>query len=340
MKTTPLPPEYLTFALAKNIGMPIIPNSTYQASGIFRNAHVNTIYPAFFRKVEGVDYERERIETPDGDFLDLDWSKVGGRSLLIALHGLEGSAYRPYICGMMRYFNDQGCDGLGLNFRGCSGEPNRLLRSYHIGETSDLKLVIQHALQTGAYERIGLVGYSLGGNVVLKYLGEDPGRVVDEVVGGVAFSVPCDVKTANTEIDRWHNWHYRKRFLDDLNRKMEEKAARFPKQLQLPEQMPRDFREFDDQFTAPIHGFDSAEHYWTSSSAIHYIPDIEHPALLVSAADDSFLSPPCYPFELAEAHEYFHLEVPRYGGHVGFMTRHPKGYFWTEQRAYEFLGAY
>jgi predicted alpha/beta-fold hydrolase len=330
----------LIFAALKRIAMPIIPNSSYKASGMFRNAHVNSIYPAFFRKVEGVNYKRERMDTPDGDFLDLDWSKVGSRSLLIALHGLEGSADRPYIRGMTRYFNDQGWDALGLNFRGCSGEPNRLLRSYHVGETGDLKFVLQHALQTGSYERVGLVGFSLGGNVLLKYLGEDPGQVPDEVVGGVAFSVPCDVKSANTEIDRWHNWHYRKRFLDDLNRKMEEKARRFPDQLQLPQQMPRDFREFDDVFTAPVHGFDSAEHYWTSSSAIHFIPDIERPALLVSAADDSFLSERCYPFRLAKSHEYFHLEVPSYGGHVGFVTRHPKGYYWTEQRAYEFLGGY
>ena len=333
-------PETAIFATLKRIAMPVVPNSTYRAFGIFRNTHANTMYPALLRKVEGVDYERERIGTPDGDFLDLDWSKVGSRQLLIALHGLEGSAGRPYIRGMMRYFNDQGWDGLGLNFRSCSGEPNRLLRTYHIGETGDLKLVIEHALQTGPYERIGLVGYSLGGNVVLKYLGEDPGQVAEEVVGGVAFSVPCDVKSANTEIDRWHNWHYRKRFLEGLNQKMEEKASRFPGQFQLPAQMPRDFREFDDKFTAPIHGFRSAEHYWTSSSAIHYIPDIERPALLVSAADDSFLSERCYPFKLAEPHSRFHLEVPRHGGHVGFVTRHPKGYYWTERRAYEFLGAY
>lgn len=316
--------------------MPLIKASTYRPKLWFRNHHVNTIYPAYFRKIPEVDYERERLDTPDKDFLDLDWSTVGGDRLLIGLHGLEGSANRPYIRGMARYFNERGWDALGLNFRGCSGAPNRLLRSYHIGETGDLRLVIKHALATGRYRHIGLVGFSLGGNVILKYLGEG-GFYPKELIGGVAFSVPCDVKAANTEIDKWHNWHYRQRFMETLNGKMVEKAARFPEQLQLPERMPRDFREFDDTFTAPIHGFRDADHYWTSCSSIRYMPDIQHPALLVSAMDDTFLSPECYPFEQAKGHSHFHFEAPKWGGHVGFVTTGPEGYYWTEKRAFEFL---
>jgi hypothetical protein len=262
---------------------------------------------------------------------------VGSDRLLIGLHGLEGSARRPYIKGMAQFFNQRGWDAVGLNFRSCSGEPNRLLRSYHIGETGDLSFVITHALATGRYRYIALVGFSLGGNVLLKYLGESPDSLPKEVVGGVAFSVPCDVKSANQQIDRWHNWHYRQRFMDGLNAKMRLKAEMFPDLLQLPERMPRDFQEFDDTFTAPIHGFDSADHYWTSSSSQHYIPTIRKPALLINASDDSFLSPSCYPYELAEHHRCFYLEVPSGGGHVGFVTRRNQGTYWSEERAFEFI---
>jgi predicted alpha/beta-fold hydrolase len=316
--------------------MPLITTSSYRPRPWFRNHHVNTIYPAFFRKVPQVAYDRERLELPDGDFLDIDWSCTGSDKLIIGLHGLEGSADRPYIRGMARYFNERGWDALGLNFRGCSGEPNRLLRSYHIGETGDLRQVIDHALSPGRYRHIGLVGFSLGGNVILKYLGEG-GFHPDELVGGVAFSVPCDVKSANTEIDKWHNWHYRQRFMQTLNAKMVEKANRFPGQLEIPERMPRDFREFDDRFTGPVHGFRDAEDYWTSCSSIYFIPTIEHPALLVSAQDDTFLSESCYPFDLARDHKYFHFEDPKRGGHVGFVTVNRDGYYWTEKRTFDFL---
>ena len=147
--------------------MPLIKKSAYRAHGPFRFAHVNTIFPALFRKVPGVHFERERVDTPDGDFLDLDWSVQGSRRLAILLHGLEGSAARPYIRGMARYFNQRGWDALGFNFRGCSGEPNRKLRSYHVGETGDLKWAISTILGRENYETIALVGFSLGGNVVL-----------------------------------------------------------------------------------------------------------------------------------------------------------------------------
>jgi len=317
--------------------MPVIENSSYRTRGIFKNAHVNTVYAAMFRPEPEVKYRRERLELSDGDFLDLDWSGKGSENLLIALHGLEGSAERPYIKGMARYFNRQGWDCLGLNFRGCSGESNRLLRSYHIGETGDLKMVIQHALQQYHYRRIALTGFSLGGNVVLKYLGEDDSQLPAEVIGGITFSVPCDVLNSNTEIDKWHNRHYLWKFLITLNQKIQEKANRFPDQLELPERMPRNFREFDEWFTAPIHGFDSAEHYWSSSSSLKYLPSLGRPALLVNALDDTFLSPQSYPYEVAKEVPHFYLETPTYGGHVGFVLRNSGNEYWAEQRAFEFV---
>ncbi|MCO6480293.1 MAG: alpha/beta fold hydrolase [Phaeodactylibacter sp.] len=317
--------------------MPLISKSTYRARGLFRYGHFNTIYPALFRKVEGVHFERERIDTPDGDFLDFDWAARGNRKLAILLHGLEGNARRPYIRGMARYFNYRGWDALGLNFRGCSGEPNRKVRSYHIGETGDLKWAISRILDKCDYESIALLGFSLGGNVVLKYLGENGEAVPPQVNCGVAFSVPCDVMSANGEIAKWHNYLYRHRFIKSLNEKVREKALRFPEVLRLPERMPRDFYQFDGQFTAPIHGFRDAEDYWVTNSSLRFLPHIRRPALLVNARDDSFLSDACYPWRLAEEHPHVFLETPRWGGHVGFVSSGPGGAYWSEQRACRFV---
>lgn len=321
--------------------MPLIRKSDYRARGLFRNGHINTIFPALFRKVEGVHYERERWNTPDGDFLDLDWSASStGHSrgkLLVLLHGLEGNADRPYMRGMARFFNRKGWDAVGMNFRGCSGAPNLQLRSYHIGETGDLKWVLGRILESRGYHTIALVGFSLGGNVVLKYLGENGEGAPPEVRCGVAFSVPCDVMSANAEIDKWKNWLYRQRFISSLNAKIREKAHRFPEALSLPELMPRNFRQFDGSFTAPIHGFRDAEDYWTSNSCLRFLPGIRRPALLASARDDSFLSAACYPFRLAERHPHLFLEAPRWGGHVGFVSSGPAGAYWSEQRAFQFV---
>ncbi|MCB0589224.1 MAG: alpha/beta fold hydrolase [Phaeodactylibacter sp.] len=317
--------------------MPLIKKSTYRARGPFRYGHINTIYPALFRKVEGVRFERERVETRDGDFLDFDWSAAGSRRLIILLHGLEGSAGRPYIRGMARYFNQRGWDALGFNFRGCSGEPNRKLRSYHVGETADLKWAISFILDKYDYESIVLAGFSLGGNVVLKYLGETGAEAPSPVRAGIAFSVPCDVESANREIDKWQNWLYRYRFIKSLNEKVREKALRYPEELKLPREMPKDFRQFDDRFTAPIHGFRDADDYWTRNSSLQFLPGIRRPALLVSARDDSFLSPSCYPCRLAEEHPDLYLEIPRWGGHVGFVSSGPGRAYWSEQRAFQFV---
>ena len=316
--------------------MPIV-SPQYTARGIFKNTHINTIYPAVFRSMPEVGYQRERLQTPDGDFLDIDWSKRGNNRLIIALHGLEGSADKPYVAGMIKYFSKRGWDGLGLNFRGCSGESNLLLRSYHVGETGDLTWIIKQAISRFNYQQIGLVGYSLGGNVLLKYLGENATDIPPQVIGGVAISVPCDVQSCNVEIDKWHNRIYRSRFLVTLNQKMQEKAKRFPGQFTMPEKMPRHFGQFDDIFTAPVHGFKNAVDYWTRNSSLQFLPSLAKPALLVNALDDTFLAPNCYPYELAEKTPNLFLECPKHGGHVGFVSKLPDGAYWSEKRAFQFL---
>ena len=316
--------------------MPLVSSSTYRVSWPFTNAHVNTIYPALFRRSPDLPYRRETLTTPDGDFLDLDWLENGNDCLVIGLHGLEGNTQRHYLKGIFRYFHARGWDTLGVNFRSCSGRYNDKLRMYNMGESHDLSLVVQHALQR-PYKTIALTGFSLGGGVVLKYLGESGPYLPSAVKVGVAFSVPIDLLSANVAIAGRQNILYLKRFMRTLNEKLRYKANQFPGYLALNGQMPKDFAGFDGNYTGPIHGYASAEDYWYSCSSIHFLPNINRSTLIINAADDTFLGPSCYPRTLAETHRKVHLEVPRYGGHCGFYSSNKDGSYWHEQRAYEFV---
>ncbi len=318
--------------------MPIISISDYKPPLYLRNGHANTIYSALVRKVE-LSYDRERIDTPDGDFLDLDWSCVGSNRLVLVLHGLEGKADRPYVKGMIRQFNREGWDGLALNFRSCSGEMNRKLQAYHSGETGDIQTVIDHVQNLDKYQKIALVGFSLGGNVVLKYLGEKGTNTPKIICNGIAISVPVDLATSSRQLDQyWVNRGYQRRFMRYLNEKIRQKMEQFPDKIQLPNgRFPRNFKEFDDHITAPIFGYKDAKDYYANANSKQHLPDISVPTLLINAKDDSFLTDPCYPYEIAENHKYFHLQVPEYGGHVGFATHSGEERYWSEKRAWEFV---
>jgi predicted alpha/beta-fold hydrolase len=317
--------------------MPLLSGSSYHTNWPFTNAHVNTIYPALFRKVPPIAYKRETINTPDGDFLDLDWQKNSSKKLLIGLHGLEGNADRHYLRGLFSFFGKNDWDTLGMNFRSCSGKLNNRLRMYNMGETNDLSLIINHVLHLGYYEEIVLTGFSLGGNVVLKYLGESGKHLPSQIKGGVVFSVPCDIPAANVAIAHWRNRIYLKRFLKTLNTKLVEKASLYPTHLDLSGPLPSSFYEFDEQFTGPIHGYSGAQDYWQSCSSIHFMPNIIRPVLVINALDDTFLAPTCYPENLAANHPYVYLETPSFGGHCGFYSANRDGSWWTERRALSFI---
>ncbi len=316
--------------------MPLVDQSTYKAPKWLRNPHLNTLYAALVRDVR-LTYRRERLLLKDGDFLDLDWLEAGRKRLLVVLHGLEGDSHRPYVKGIARLFHLGGWDVLAMNFRGCSGEPNRLLRTYHMGETDDLAAVIHHGLKKNNYAELGLVGFSLGGNVLLKYLGEGRSDLPSALLGGVAYSVPTHILSASEEIHRWQNLLYRYNFMLSLSAKMRSKAQQFPDQFRAPKRFFHTFQGFDNHFTAPVHGFKNAIHYWKETSCHLYLPDLDRPALLVNAVDDTFLSAQCYPRKLARDSKKLTLEIPAQGGHVGFVTRHEEGIFWSEARAFEFL---
>ena len=321
--------------------MPLLPPSAYRPAAWLANGHLQTIAASVLRRVPEVRYQRERLELPDGDFLDLDWSLAGLEPALrlgIISHGLEGDSNRPYVRGMARALNRAGFDALAWNYRGCGGETNRLLRAYHLGDTDDLATVIGHALERKNYPNIFLTGFSAGGNVTLKYLGEDPARVPRAVRRAAVFSVPTDLKASSAHISRWQNRLYLRRFMKSLRTKIRVKAAHLPGQLDLtPLSQLRDFPQFDEHYTAPLHGFASADEYYAQSAAGRYLAGIRVPTLLVNALNDPFLPPSCYPRAAAAASPFFYLETPAGGGHVGFNENGPAGPYYSERRAVDFF---
>lgn len=307
---------------------------TYKRPKLLFSKHLETIYPALFRKVEQVQYQRERIDTPDDDFLDLDWIKNKNKKLVIISHGLEGSADRPYMKGMAKVFSEKNYDVLAWNFRGCSEEMNRQLRFYHSGATDDLNLVVNHAKSQG-YEEINLIGFSLGGNLTLKYLGE---KLRPAIHRAVAFSVPLNLHTSCVKISQPSNFLYAKRFLNNLKAKIKAKAAVMPDKLKTAGlNKIKTLMEFDDQYTAPIHGFKNAIDYYSSCSSINFLPGISQHTLIVNAANDPFLSSDCYPIAMLANHEHVKLEIPETGGHVGFAQFNEGRKYWSEIRALQFI---
>jgi predicted alpha/beta-fold hydrolase len=277
----------------------------------------------------------ERLELPDGDFLDLDWVKAGHRRLAVISHGLEGSSKNRDIRGLSAALNKAGWDTLAWNFRGCSGELNRCLRFYHSGETGDLSAVLSHA--AGSYSSLALVGFSLGGNMILKYLGE--GNVHPFVYAAVAISAPVDLASSARALDRRPgNQIYLRRFMKSLAAKVEAKAKQFPTEIDATGVRDvRSFSIFDDRYTARIHGFRDAEDYWSQSSAIGYLNRISIPTLLLNAKDDPFLSLESFPYTEGRQNPCLSLETPDSGGHLGFLDAQG---FWIERRIPEFLNQF
>ena len=318
--------------------MPIVAHSSYAPPRFLANGHIQTVLPSLFRKVGGFIYQRERIATPDGDFLDLDWVEKGSRRVAVISHGLEGDSQRGYARGMVRTLAGIGWDAVVWNARGCSGEPNRFLRFTHSGATEDLEAVISHLTTTRDYDEISLLGFSLGGNVTLKYLG-DRGEALDpRIKAAVAFSVPCDLQSSALQLARWSNRVYMHHFLRSLRQKIRAKMKILPGKIDDNNyDQLRTFRDFDDRYTAPIHGFADAEDYWRQCSCRPVLKQISIPTLLINARNDPFLADACYPVVEAGANPNLLLEIPASGGHVGFVSLGSRGEYWSESRAMEFL---
>ncbi len=315
--------------------MPVI-TSDYIAPPWLRHGHLQTILPVLLQRGGKINFRRERLELPDGDFLDFDWLRSGGRCLAVLSHGLEGNSEAGYIRGMATTLRAAGWDVLAWNFRGCGPDLNRLARFYHSGETGDLAAVITHA--AAGYEHLALIGFSLGGNMTLKYLGEAPPHPA--IAAAVAISAPVDLAASARMLDqRRGNRIYLRRFLKTLVAKVEAKAIHFPIQLDtVGINRIRTFQEFDDRYTSRLHGFRDAADYWAKSSARFFLRKIALPTLLLNARDDPFLPPECFPMTEAEANPSLFLEAPLHGGHVGFLeSADRRKSSWAERRAVEFL---
>jgi len=319
--------------------MPVI-SSNYKSPFWLFSKHLQTIIPALFRSVKlTIPRQTERITTPDEDFLDLDWYKKGSDKLIIISHGLEGDARRPYVLGMVKALTEQtDFDVLAWNYRGCSGEINKLCRYYHSGETTDLHFVVNQAAKN--YKEIALLGFSIGGNVTLKYLGEQAKSLNPKVKVAVTFSVPCHLQSSAMHLAKPGNYVYLRRFIKSLNKKIKDKAVYYPELDVEGLKRVKNFRDFDEHYTAPINGFKNAIDYWTKSSSIYYLNTIAIPTLLISAKNDPFLTPECFPVKEAETNKLLFLEMPEKGGHCGFYSRNPTNTYWSEKKAIEFINNY
>ncbi len=287
-----------------------------KANLLYKHKHLSTIWPALFRKPE-VTYSRKRINTPDNDFFNVDCVLRNNKKAVVLLHGLEGSSQSQYIKGFAKLFSMQGFDVHAMNFRSCGGELNLIPQSYHSGFTQDVKFYVNSIAQK--YEHIYLLGFSLGGNVLLKYLSEAT-EVSSKVTAAAAVSVPVDLKGSALELDNGFNRLYMQRFIGSLSKKMLAKSKQFPGQINVKGiHKIKNFKEFDDAYTAPLHGFKDAEEYWSKCSSIHGINTINVPTLLVNAKNDPFLSPSCFPYDEVVDHPFVHAIFSPYGGHVGFM---------------------
>ncbi len=315
--------------------MPVV-ESTYKPWFPFKNGFVSTVYSGLVRRAP-LKQERERITLNDGDFLDLDWSFSEEKTskLIILLHGLEGNGQRPYMTGTAKLFNKNKVDAVCVNFRGCSGEDNLKFSSYHSGATADLDAVICHAIQSKNYSEIYLKGISLGANIILKYLGERD-DVPKEVKASVAVSVPCYLAGSAKELHTFKNKLYHDRFIKHLVEKLKLKRERFSELLS--EEALKSIKtlsDFDTVYTAKAHGFKSAQHYYETCSSLQFLQYIKTPTLIINALNDSFLSPECYPVKEAKNNSNIFLEMPKFGGHAGFVGR--KNVYYNEQRALEFI---
>ena len=310
-----------------------------QTGGDFRPAwwlpggHLQTLFPTLFRVRRPLPLKRERLELEDGDFLDLDWTREQPGPLVLLLHGLEGSLHSHYVSGLLGALDRSGRSCVQMYFRGCSGEPNRLPRSYHSGETGDLQTVLDHISQRYPGRDIYAAGVSLGGNVLLKWLGENPQQ--GQVQRALAISVPFDLANAAARLERGVSRIYQAYLLRKLRRSLHNKARHVDMPVEV-DHLSRlsSFRRFDDEITAPLHGFDSVDDYYKKSSSRSFVPHILTPTLIIHALDDPFMNPDAIPRD-DELGPGVTLELYRTGGHVGFVSGwlplRPR--YWLDQRA-------
>ncbi len=303
--------------------------------------HLQTIWPTLCRRViKNINLKRERFELPDGDFVDLDWLSEGNGPIVLVLHGLEGSVHSPYAKGMLIALKQQGWRGVFMHFRGCSEEFNRHPRSYHSGETEDLAVVVDAIRSREPGVPLAAIGFSLGGNVLLKWLGESGDA--NPLKAAVGISVPFELNKTAARVQLGFSRIYEIHFMRSLCKKIQDKFAIQTPPIELPAlNKLKSLREFDDKITAPLHGFKNAEDYYQKSSSRQYLNKIKIPTLLLQAKDDPLMTDDLLP-HANELSPKVMLELTEKGGHVGFVTGDVPWHaeYWLEQRVPEFLAQF
>lgn len=314
----------------------------------YTNPHIQTLLSHSARSQHGVTFRRERIELPDGDFIDLDFADVVGQTwaqlgdeapIVLVLHGLEGTARRSYTNELYRQLAQRGIRAAGMNFRSCSGEQNRLPRMYHAGETADLAYIF-NLLQT-RYPNVnfGLAGFSLGGNILLKFLGEEGKAMVGRVKTAVAISPPFDMANSARVLDYGSGWPYRRYLMHKMQQKLVERESIMAGTIDYDRALrAKTFHEFDDACTAPLNGFKNAYDYYAQTSSQQFLPHIEVPTLIIRAEDDPFFAADI-PYQAIAQNRNLYSGIVRHGGHVGFMegSRPDHLSFWSERQAARFI---
>lgn len=315
----------------------MIARSDFRPAPWLRNPHLQTIWASLLRRRPPLDTRPERLELPDGDFVDLLWCGPQHGPIIVVLHGLEGSIRSRYAAGIMAGIAAHGWRGVFMHFRGCSGVPNRLPRSYHSGDTGDIRYLVETLRRREPQTPLAAVGYSLGGNALLKYLGES-GRDTP-LEAAVAVSVPFDLDNAARRLERGLSRLYQRHLLASMHRKLRSKFAGRPGPVK-PDEISalRSFRLFDDKVTAPLHGFAGVDDYYARCSSRRYLTGIGIHTLILHASDDPFMTPQAVPGE-QEMSPTTRLELSRHGGHVGFVSgRWPwRTRYWLEERILAFL---
>ncbi len=295
------------------------------------NRHLQTIFPSLLRKRPTISLTSERLELPDGDFIDLEWTQRNHGPLIIVLHGLEGNLQSHYVCGLLKALQTHGFNVVFMYSRGCSGEPNRLARRYHAGETGDIHHVLSVLSKREPDRPIAAVGISLGGNALLKYLGEQGGNT--QIKAAVAVSVPFDLNISASALEHGFARYYQRHLVDKLKTAIAEKHRTVSLPFPLPDlDQVHTLRQFDDQITAPLHGFNGVDDYYTQSSCRQYLKNIRIPTLILHAKDDPFMTPAAIPGK-DELSGSIDLHLTEHGGHVGFIHGNPpiKPHYWLEE---------
>lgn len=328
--------------------MPIV-TSLFSPPRALRPAWLQTVLPPLIRNSSSPYKTRETLPLTDGDTLELAWfpptltpkalnTVPALRGVVILSHGLEGSIDSHYILGLARALTASGFLALAWNMRGCGATPNALPSWYHSGKSDDLAAVVDHVRAQHPTLKLFIIGVSIGGNILCKYLGELGASCRGGVEGAVAVSVPLDLRGSAEVLARPSRRLYMEYLLRPLRVRIREKARRFPNLFDTEGLDDiATFHEFDARYTAPLHGFTSVDHYWDTCSGLHYLEGIQVPLLILTAQDDPFLSASCFPTCLAAQSSVVSLESPPHGGHVGFVDTMRLHTTWLERRAVSFI---